>query len=402
MRRNQTTPDTRRIRHSDPNALADELTRLSAEGWVCTDIRYRRGAPEATLAPAPDGEPYRLFHGIPWNRFWQPEGWDYAFSDGVSHYYITYPLPLGTVAEAANFAAEEAFAEEQDFLSDHARRGLHLIAVRGSIDFFLPAEPADLHYTVIEGRLTASRDHALIPPATTPDEEGHYFFTFGDSGRAYFADAPSKLPPREGHFPDHAAWRAAFNEYHRGTLRMFRTVFGGIGLVAAIAFSLLDFFEQKRFSWKDFGISMAVSAGLLALVFAIVTLILRRSHQKTLSRIQSEADYPRVPPNPKPRNTPAVPAADEHSRIRALQYRRLTYGLVVLLLTVVMLFSLHTILTFPNGTDGATLVESVVALLFAPFALVFFAVRFVSLSRKLRSMRTEKKTDDSEPPEPAP
>ncbi len=395
MFRRNTNPDT--LRNQNPVELAIELTHKSVEGFACTDIRSRRGTVEATLAPAPVGEPYRLYRAIPWNRFWQPDGWDYAFSDGTSHYYISYPLPAGTVAERSDFTAEENFAEEQAFLADHARNGLHLVAMQEDIYFFLPAEPTETNYTVAESRrpLLTGTDNWL-PPATEPDTEGRYFLTFGIGNRAYFADSPSRLSPRVGQFPDYDTFRTAFDEYHSGSLRKFWTILAGSGMVGSILFILLTFFEDSRsFSWKGMGVSLAVLAGLLALIFLIGTLCIRHRDRQTLARIQSEVDYPRTLPSQTPRDIPAIPDADEASRLRALKNRCIMHGLTALFLTVVFVMTLYTFFFNPDTMDNLTWVDGIIALLCAPFAIVCFAARFFSLFRKIRSMKKEShRTDD--------
>ncbi len=384
MSHSPTSATTRKFCSNDFDA-ARELTTRSAVGFVCTDLRSRLDGVLLTFAPAPADEPMRLYEAIQVEKFWHPVGWDFAFFHKTACYF-SRPLPPGTVAEEASFVEEE-YAEEQAFLAAHAANGQRLIAVRGKTYYFAPAVPATVTYTVIDRGFFSAYVSPLLPPATELDEHGRYFITLGEGGRVYLSDAPSPLPARDGIPPDYTAFTAAVE---RHTRRLGRTMGGicGFFIAAALVICLLAalFFQSAL---PVVGVFAGGMAALSLLLGVVMRTLITREQDRLFTLIPSAADYPRVPPSKKPVDVPVAPLATPALRRSTLNRRRLLYA--VLSLGSAVLFAVLLIALLRDGL-ASTLFddpESLLLLPTAPVSAIVFALRFLSISRKLRTMREE-------------
>ncbi len=379
-------------RHIHAVEIARDLTRRSAEGLACTDRRRRSGVTTLTFAPAPD-EPMRLFATLQWDRFWKPVGWDFAFSDKEAC-YISRPLPSGTVTATGTYA-EEDFEEEQALLADHAARGLRLVAVRGDTYYFVPAEPAAIAYTVAENPSAFGYQALLTPPAAEPDEHGRYFLCMNETGRCYFADVPSPLPPREGDFLDYDGFCDGLADHYRDAERTIGIIFG-LGLGLALLLAVADLLSRSR-ALVPSGLLLVSAILFGALLFGLIRM-LRREHRRILAGITSEADYPTTPPPVSKKARPAaLPATDACTHLRTLKRQRLIQGVWATFSIGVFLFTVYCLLTDSLG-ENIDLLDAIILLVALPFSTFGAVSRFRSLSRKIREMTTT--SDEKDDPHP--
>lgn len=389
--RKSSDPSAFRVNGHDPSETAEELTRQSAAGYTCVEMTRRIGGMRMTFAQAAPDEPICLYEAIPWEKFWQPAGWDF-FKSEKHHYYISRPLPPGTIVEDAAYGEEE-FAEEQAWLAEHAARGFQLVAVRDNSYYFVPADPAELTYTVVDGGFPFSGARPLTPPPTEPDEHGCYFIDMENTGRAYFADAPSPLPPRTGTFMDADTCRAHFNSQYNRYEKGCKIFIVGVAIALwVIALGLAAF--------RPADLAVAAFLAVMGLInfgarFLVVR-FLRRDLQKILDRLSPDGELPKAPPKafgfPKKPSASPIPASDEAARLAGFRSSRRAYGLLALLCLGGACTSLCDLIG-NQSADWFDKIKMIIAFLVFAAVFLLFIIRYTSISRKMREMSQSKKNE---------
>ncbi len=381
--RHATASDSFRIHRATPRAMAGELTRRSAEGYVCTELRTCPLGVRATLMPAPADEPMRLFEAIPWTSFWQPEGWDHAYSIRT-HGFISRPLPAGTVVETATYRDQDA-ATEQAWLTAHAARGLQLIAIREKTYYFAPADPAEVTYTVVAGDGSPHRTRPLVPPSTIPDTKGRYYIDRSEKGRTYYASMPAPLPPREGGRMDYRDYRlaqAACRSRHEGPVAILALVTACLLLVCCVIMSLL-FPSEISIYLLGLCMSFGMGSGGLALLYTV------RRERALLSRLKLIGEIPKTPPLrvrhlPK-RSVLTAPDGDAATRLSGLLRLRLDYATIATVLGAFALAVFHVSL-FDESLGLLSRLERLVTVVIFLIGAIVFLSRIRILSRDLRTL----------------
>ncbi len=390
-----------------PDDAVTCLCSRSIEGKVCTSVRSVLDRFVLTFEDAPADEPLRLFALIPAAAWCAVDGWTYVCHD-KSYLCLTRPLPPGTTTETHDFDVED-FAEEEAYLAGEAMKGRRLIAVRESVYYFYPTEPARIRYTVTAARMKDTVDPLLFDSAV-PDENGNYYICANTTvaGRYYFADVPPMPSPLcEDPLPT-AFHREIVREGIRHSTKIS-------GIASAVWFALM-----AAVVWGIFLFDAVVGLAGIPVWIAWVTwsyVRLARRHTRKLAALDAlgseispmgetsgigaaspvedtfgMGDVSSVARSP---STPPSSHIEPKDRMSALRAERRMQVIVTALFAVLTVVLSAGIITDCMDDRFLALLKLFIVLPLAAMT-VFGIIRVVTISRKIRELAHAEKTDPTE------
>lgn len=296
---------------SGGSEIASYLTAMSAAGYDFEAVHM--GVLKSTLTLKKVDRPNNFYYTyLPTKHLYQPEGWDFVFSDRQGAYFRV-PLPAPSETRKAPFASGDV-EEETLWLEILAEReGKQLLAVDGMTYTFLPlnGDPNDppLRYRVVtfedivEGddrselllKLPEKAPYVYMPQGegiptdeSDTDTDQWYFICVsrGSVTAAYYASRPCLLPPAEG--------KTMTSEVYRKTHLQERVSLQKIWWALVLVLLL----PNRDTMWQDW-LLMAIALGIMAVAYLFYRLTVRKNLNRYFKELDRESGAVPVPTSPR-------------------------------------------------------------------------------------------------------